>query len=107
MLAAGFLEEVVRLDRQGIRNNSIARQAIGYKQSLEFLDTAQAPQDYTLFVDSFKAATRHLVKRQFTWFRKEPLFRWLDLSQYSRAEVLDMLISDYHQGNQVDLLPEA
>ena len=66
MLKEGLLEEIIELDRKGIRKNRTAAQAIGYKQSLEYLDTAQTPKDYELFVESFKQATRHLVKRQFT-----------------------------------------
>lgn len=103
MLAKGFLLEVVRLDRAGIRRNTTARQAIGYKQVLEFLDTAQTEADYKRFVEAFKTATRHLVKRQCTWFRKEPLFRWLDISKYTKDELLELLISDYESGQTLEL----
>ena len=99
MLEAGLLKEVVHLDRLGIRQNHTATQAIGYKQSLEYLDTAQTSQDYIAFVQKFKTASRHLVKRQFTWFRKEPLFRWLDVSTLSSEELLDTIISDYTQSH--------
>lgn len=103
MLAKGFLLEVVRLDRAGIRHNTTARQAIGYKQVLEFLETAQTEADYKCFVEAFKQATRHLVKRQCTWFRKEPLFRWLDISTYSKDELLELLISDYESDQTLEL----
>lgn len=99
MLAAGLLDEVVGLDRAGIRTNSAAAQAIGYKQSLEFLDTARTPEDYELFVRSFKTASRHLAKRQFTWFRKEPLFEWVDLSSRSLEDVAEMIAHDYEKGD--------
>jgi tRNA dimethylallyltransferase len=98
MLKQGLLKEVVELDRAGIRQNRAASQAIGYKQSLEFLDTAQTPQDYELFVQTFKTATRHLAKRQFTWFRKEPLFQWVDLSKLPQDELIEMIISDFQKG---------
>lgn len=99
MLEAGFLQEVVHLDRLGIRKNHTAAQAIGYKQSLEYLDTAQTCQDYTAFVEKFKTASRHLVKRQFTWFRKEPLFRWLDVSLLSQEELVETILADYNMEN--------
>jgi len=95
MLAEGLLQEVVRLDRAGIRANSTACQAIGYKQSLQYLDTAQTEKDYERFVEVFKAASRHLVKRQMTWFRKELLFQWLDLSKCSQEEVMEKIVTDY------------
>jgi tRNA dimethylallyltransferase len=97
MLEKGLLEEVVRLDRAGIRQNPTAAQAIGYKQTLEFLATAQTPADYEVFREAFRRACRHLAKRQYTWFRKEPLFRWLDLSKQGREEVLEVIISDFQQ----------
>lgn len=98
MLEEGLLEEVVKLDRQGIRENRTASQAIGYKQSLEFLSTAKTKEDYELFVENFKIATRHLVKRQFTWFRKEPLFQWLDLSKISQDDAISIIVNDFERG---------
>ena len=79
MLAEGFLEEVERLNQEGIRTNSSAAQAIGYRQALDFLDSPRSKEDYERFITEFKQASRNYAKRQFTWFRKEPLFRWVDL----------------------------
>ncbi len=98
MLKNGLLEEVVKLDRAGIRKNSTASQAIGYKQSLDFLDTAQTADDYNRFVEGFKTATRHLAKRQFTWFRKEAHFEWLDLSKTSSTQAIELIARDYEKG---------
>lgn len=95
MLQEGFLEEVKRLDREGIRQNTSACQAIGYRQALDYLTTSQTPSDYDEFVKSFKQATRHYAKRQFTWFRKEPLFRWLDVDMHDPEIVFDMIRKDY------------
>lgn len=102
MLSSGFLEEVVALDKAGIRSNKTACQSIGYRQALEFLDTARTPHDHETFVEKFIQASRHLAKRQFTWFRKEPLFRWLDISTMSQEQVLEILAADYES-----LLPIA
>ncbi len=97
MLAQGLLEEVVHLDRAGIRQNRTAAQAIGYRQTLEFLDTARTAHDYEVYVDQLKQASRHLAKRQFTWFRKEPCFRWVDLSALSHDETLELLLREYEK----------
>jgi tRNA dimethylallyltransferase len=99
MLADGLLEEVVHLDRLGIRSNPTACQAIGYRQTLDFLDTAQTPKDYEEYVKKLKQASRNLAKRQFTWFRKETSFRWLDLSKYTREEIIETICSDYTSGS--------
>jgi tRNA dimethylallyltransferase len=96
MLEEGFLEEVIRLDQQGLRENSSAAQAIGYRQALDFLLTAQSPEDYDDFVKVFKQATRNYAKRQFTWFRKEKsLFRWLDVDMHDPEVVFDIIKKDY------------
>jgi tRNA dimethylallyltransferase len=94
MLAEGFLEEVRQL-QQSLKQNSSASQAIGYRQALDFLQTNQTAADYQQFVSAFKQATRHYAKRQFTWFRKEPLFRWLDVDMHDPEIVFDMIMKDY------------
>lgn len=95
MLKAGFLDEVKRLEHKGLRCNLSASQAIGYRQALDFLSGPQTPEDYENFVKAFKQATRHYAKRQFTWFRKEPLFRWLDVDLHDQEVVFDIIKKDY------------
>lgn len=70
MIAAGLIEEVRALKDKGLLKNPIACQAIGYRQCLEFLNTAQSHDDFDFFVASFKQASRRYAKRQFTWFRR-------------------------------------
>lgn len=95
MLADGFLEEVEYLNNKGLPANTSAAQAIGYRQALDFLKTERTPEDYQKFVASFKQATRNYAKRQLTWFRQEPLFRWLDLDMHDPETALDMVRQDY------------
>jgi tRNA dimethylallyltransferase len=95
MLKEGFIDEVMHLDQQGLRQNNSASQAIGYRQVLDFLLTSQTPADYENFVKTFKQATRNYAKRQFTWFRKEPLFRWLDVDMHDPEVVFDIIKKDY------------
>ena len=83
------------LNREDLRQNPSASQAIGYRQVLDFLQTPQTPEDYENFVKVFKQATRHYAKRQFTWFRKEPLFRWLDVDFHDHEMVFDIIKKDY------------
>ncbi len=95
MLEAGFVEEVRRLDKAGIRSNTSAVQAIGYRQALDFLKTDQSPKEYDHFVSEFKKASRQYAKRQFTWFRKEPLFRWIDMELHDPEIVMDAIMKDF------------
>lgn len=98
MLAQGFIEEVKRLEAMGLSNNPSASQAIGYKQVLDFLRTAQTEKDYAAFVEAFKAASRQYAKRQFTWFRREPIFRWLDLDMHDPEVAREIIRKDYERG---------
>lgn len=95
MLSEGFLEEVIALEKNGLRDNSTASQAIGYRQALDFLDSERTNDDYCLFVEEFKKASRHYAKKQFTWFRREPLFRWLDLDLHDPEVAVDIIRQDY------------
>jgi tRNA dimethylallyltransferase len=95
MLEAGFLDEVRRLEKLGLRSNNSAAQAIGYRQALEYLDSPQSQEDYVRFVNQFKQASRNYAKRQRTWFAKEPLFHWVDLDLHDPEVVMDMIAQDY------------
>lgn len=98
MLTSGFVQEVKQLDQEGLRNNTTAAQAIGYRQCLDFLTTAQTVEDWNQFVDLFKQASRRYAKRQFTWFRKEELFRWIDIGATGFDHTAEMIIQDYELG---------
>lgn len=98
MLEKGFIEEVEKLEKEGLRENHSASQAIGYRQCLEFLKTSRTLADRERFISDFKKATRHYVKRQFTWFRKEPYFRFVDLSEIEPERAIEYILQDYEQG---------
>jgi tRNA dimethylallyltransferase len=94
MIAEGFLEEVKRLEKEGLSANATASQAIGYRQCLKYLSSPQSQEDWDHFIESFKQASRRYAKRQFTWFRKEPLFRWLNIDKMSLEHAAEMMIQD-------------
>ncbi len=95
MIAEGFVEEVKRLEKEGLSKNSTASQAIGYRQCLEYLNSPQTQEHWDHFIDAFKQASRRYAKRQLTWFRKEPLFRWLNIEKMSLEHVAELIIQDY------------
>lgn len=94
MLDKGFLEEVQKLQKEGLEKNRSAAQAIGYRQALEHL---RGETDRKQFIHDFKKASRHYAKQQFTWFRKEPLFRWLDVALHDPETAADMVSADYQR----------
>lgn len=99
MIQKGFLDEVRELEKKGLKKNLSASQAIGYRQALEFLSSPQSPQDLQTFTAQFKKASRHYAKRQFTWFRKEPLFRWLNIEEHPPERLKELILQDFEQGN--------
>lgn len=71
MAASGLVSEVRALRR---RLGRPARNAVGYREVLAFLDGE------TTEAEAFERAarsTRKLAKRQRTWFRRDPRIRWL------------------------------
>ncbi len=94
MLKEGLLDEVLHLEKEGLLENISASKAIGYRQCLDYLKTDQTDADYELMRQKIKTASRHYAKRQFTWFRKEPEFRWLDLDVHDKEIAADIIIQD-------------
>lgn len=92
MVDKGFLDEVAFLQKKGFEKNRSAAQAIGYRQALLYL---KGQIDRKEFLQSFKKASRTYAKQQFTWFRKEPLFRWLDVELHDPETAADMIQADY------------
>ena len=95
MLKEGFVDEVTGLKKTDFESNRSASHAIGYRQCLEYLETEQTDEDYNHFKEQFKRATRRYAKRQFTWFRKEPEFKWLDLDAHDFEIAADLIMKDY------------
>lgn len=95
MLSMGFLHEVTNMVDNGLLENPSAMQAIGYRQALDFLKTARRVEDYEFFLAEFKKASRHYAKRQFTWFRKQNDFLWLDLGVYTTQQLIDLIFEEY------------
>jgi tRNA dimethylallyltransferase len=68
MLDAGWLEEVKQLRALPQTISREARQALGYREILEYLDGQGG--SWSEVVERIQIHTRQFAKRQFTWFRK-------------------------------------
>ncbi len=87
MIERGLIDEVRRLREAGIERNPAAARAIGYRETLAWLD-APNPGSTEDLVAEIAANTRKLVKKQRTWFRGQlSEARWLSGEEAS-AEVL-------------------
>ena len=97
MLERGLLEEVKHLKDKGLENNHTAKNAIGYRQALEYFQTDQSPKDYQRFVKQFIKATKQYVKKQITWFKKQEHFRNLDMTTLGSEKAMEWIIREYEQ----------
>lgn len=97
MIQMGLFQEVQSLMLEGLLENPSAMQAIGYRQTLDFFKSQKTVFDQKEFIEKFKQSSRQYAKRQMTWFRKQPLFRWLDLDLYDDELVLEKIIEDYYK----------
>jgi tRNA dimethylallyltransferase len=75
MWAAGFVDEVRRLEAAGLREGRTASRALGYAQVLKFL-AGDWSQDHAR--EETILATRRFARRQLSWFRRDPRVHWLD-----------------------------
>lgn len=80
MMQDGFLEEVKALKADGIELD-----ILGYRELSEYLDGAY-PLDVAL--EEIKKKTRHLAKRQQTWFSNQMHAELIDMQDYAQALAL-------------------
>jgi len=76
MFEAGLVDEVRRLEREGLRTGRTASAALGYRQVLAMLDGECSEADARA---ATARATRRFVRRQRSWFRRDPRVVWLPL----------------------------
>jgi tRNA dimethylallyltransferase len=75
MFERGLLDEVRGLIERGLRDGQTARRAIGYAQVLAYLDNEY---DLEHARERTVIGTRRYVRRQRSWFRRDPRVMWLD-----------------------------
>ena len=70
----GLVAEVRRLDEAGLRAGRTASRALGYAQVLRFLDGEWSEEEAAA---QTILATRRFVRRQESWFRRDPRVTWI------------------------------
>lgn len=75
MREQGLLDEVRRLDDEGLRDGKTASRAIGYAQFLAVLD---GTMDEREAAEKTVIATRQFARRQVTWFNADERVQWFD-----------------------------
>ena len=75
MFDQGLVEEVQGLLEKGFREGVTAKQAIGYKEVVDALESRCTLDEAR---EQIKMATHRYAKRQRTWFRKDKRITWID-----------------------------
>lgn len=82
MLARGWLDEVRRLlERPGFATANSAK-AVGYREVVACIEGRMGSSEA---VARIQRDTRHLAKRQLTWFRHEPEVHWINAASEPAA----------------------
>jgi tRNA dimethylallyltransferase len=77
MFGSGLVDEVEHLITLGLRDGVTAARAIGYAQVIAALD---GDYDIARARELTFTGTRRYVRRQRSWFRRDPRIHWLDAS---------------------------
>jgi tRNA dimethylallyltransferase len=89
MIEQGLEAEVKGLMMKGYSRDLSSMQAIGYSHFIDYFN------DRTSFdetVELLKRDTKRFAKRQFTWFRREPDARWVDITGLENpAEIVQQI----------------
>lgn len=83
MMENGILDEMKKLLSMGCTKDMISMQGIGYKEFFDYFDNKASLEET---IEMIKQDTRHLAKKQLTWFRREREVIWLDYCDYDHSK---------------------
>ena len=90
MVENGLVDEVKKLREMGLSMENISMQGIGYKEILEYLD---GDTSLEAAIENIKQNTRHMAKRQVTWFKREKDVIYVDPFLFeSNEKIVDYMI---------------
>lgn len=89
MVEQGLFEEVRDLLEMGLQEEDISMKGIGYKEIIAYFDGVYPKEEA---IDKIKQNTRHLAKRQLTWFRRYEDMHWVNISELGDEGALDEVL---------------
>lgn len=81
MFAKGLLKEAKRLFKNPL--SKTAHQAVGYRELFGYFRQEKTLEEAK---EEIVKDTRHLVKKQMTWFRRDNRIRWLEMNEAKSAK---------------------
>ena len=88
MVRDGLVEEVERLLERGEGPALTARQAIGYKEIIDYLNGTCSLDEA---IELIKMRSRRYAKRQLSWFRRDDRITWLDMDSLDIEGAVDAI----------------
>jgi len=82
MIEQGLEHEVKMLMLKGYTRDLVSMQALGYSHFFDYFSNKASLEET---VELLKRDTKRFAKRQFTWFRREPDARWVDITGLENA----------------------
>ena len=89
MVDQGLFKEVEKLLQMGLQEEDISMKGIGYKEIIAFYDGILSKEDA---IDKIKQNTRHLAKRQMTWFRRYEDMNWINISELGEEKAMEKIM---------------
>ncbi len=83
MVEEGLFKEVQEILYLGLKASDISMKGIGYKEVISYLEGEITYEDA---IDLIKKNSRHLAKRQLTWFKRYEDMKWFNISEYQSDE---------------------
>ena len=89
MVEQGLFKEVEELLEMGLQEEDISMKGIGYKEVIAFYDGQLTMEEA---IDKIKQNTRHLAKRQLTWFRRYDDMHWINITELGDEGALNKIM---------------
>ena len=92
MVEQGLFDEVKELLEMGLNEDDISMKGIGYKEIIGYFDGLYNKDEA---IELIKKNSRHLAKRQLTWFRRYEDMKWFNLSEYKSDDEAVEVVNEW------------
>jgi len=92
-LKAGIKKEIERLLSSGVDWHHQSMMSLGYRQWRDFFE---AGVEEVQVVAEWKREEKQYVRRQMTWFKKDPRINWFDISDRETTKNVEKLVEKWH-----------
>lgn len=87
---AGLEGEIRSLMKMGFTQADIAMKGIGYKEVIAAIEEGRPAISAA---DEIKLNTRHLAKRQISWFKRYPEMKWFEIEEGREDEAFEAMLA--------------